>query len=176
MYFRKQRERQGLGLGQLARLVGYRNVSKGANKLIRLEREGIIEEQLLVRLAETLGIEVPTVQSLMEQDRQEHLQAWETWVNQPVPMQLIVKYIPAVYGRVPIPEVVQTPDQAEAFARQYARQHGRRVCLAISRRLSIWIDQNGDVEARTEATPDYPNVPYMRLKGSGRMFVVGFGQ
>jgi hypothetical protein len=155
--------------------VGYRNVSKGANKLIRLEREGIIEEQLLVRLAETLGIELPTVQSLMEQDRQAYLQAWETWVNQPVPMQLIVKYIPAVYGTVPLPDEIQTPEQAEAYASDYAPKHGRSVCLAVSRRLSIWIDKNGEVLDRTEATPDYPNTPYMRLKGSGKKFLVGFG-
>ena len=51
---------------------------------------------------------------------------------------------------------------AAAAARTYARQHGRRVCLALSRRLPVWVGKDGQVEARTEATPDGPNVPYMR--------------
>jgi hypothetical protein len=174
-HFREQRHKQSLSLGQLARLLGYRNVSKGANKLVRLEREGIVDEQLLVRLAGVLGIEPSRVQSLIEQDRQEYLHAWEAWVSQPVPMQLIVKYMPAVYGTVPMPDEVTTPEQAEAFAREYAQRHGRSVCLAVSRRLSVWIDKGGNVEARTEAAPDYPNTPFMRLNGSGRMFVMGFG-
>jgi hypothetical protein len=175
-YFRDQREKLGLSLGQLGRQVGYRNVSKGANKLVRFEREGIIQEQVLVRLAEVLGIESSRVQSLIEQDRQEYLHAWETWVNQPVPMKLIVKYMPAVYGTVPMPEEITTPEQAEAFACDYARERRRSVCLAVSRRLSVWIDKGGNVEARTEATPGCPNTPVIRLKGSGRMFLAGFGR
>jgi transcriptional regulator with XRE-family HTH domain len=175
-YFHERRQQRGLGLGQLARLVGYRNVSKGSNRIARLEREGAVAEDLLLRLAKALGIDLPTVEGLMEKDRQERLRQWEQWVNEPVPMRLIVRYMPAVYGTLALPEGVTTPEQAEAFARQYARQHGRRVCLALSRRLSVWIDREGRVQARTEATPDVPNVPYMRFKGSGKRFLFGFGE
>jgi hypothetical protein len=42
----------------------------------------------------------------------------------------------------------------------------RNVCLALSRRHPVWIDAQGQVSGRTEATPDDPNVPFMRLKGS----------
>ena len=65
---------------------------------------------------------------------------------------------------------------AHAFACAYAREHGRRVCLALSRRLSVWINREGRVEARTEATPDTPNVPYMRLRGGGQRFLFSFGE
>jgi hypothetical protein len=111
----------------------------------------------------------------MERDRQGRLRAWEEWVRQPVPKRLIVRYMPAVYGTVALPEGVTTPEQAEAFARAYAREHGRRVCLAVSRRLSVWVGEDGRVEARTEATPDTPNAPFMRLKGSGKKFLLNFG-
>jgi hypothetical protein len=49
--------------------------------------------------------------------------------------------------------------------------------LAVSRRLSIWIGKDGvdGVYARTEATPDDPNVPFMRLKGP-RTFLTNFGK
>ena len=112
--------------------------------------------------------------ALIEQDRQEHLRAWEAWVNEPVPIQLIVRYMPAVYGRVPLPQEITTPEQAEAFACGYAQEHRHKVCLALSRRHSVWIDAEGQVYARTEATPDDPNVPFMRLRGSKSRFLMGF--
>jgi transcriptional regulator with XRE-family HTH domain len=174
-YFREQRIQQGHSLGQLARMAGYKNASKGANKIVLFERQGEITEELLARLAEALHIDLPTVERLIDQDRSEYLRAREQWVSQPVPMQLIAKLIPAVYARVPLPETVTTPEQAEAFACEYAREHHRQVCLAVSRRLSVWIDKEGKVYARTEATPDSPNTPFMRLRGSGKGFLFGFG-
>jgi len=175
-YFHEQRIRQSLSLGQLARLVGYRNVAKGANKICRFERGGIVTDNLLAALADALGIDYPTVDRLIEHDRQEHLRAWEAWVNQPVSMQLVVRYMAAVYGKVKMPADITTHEQAEAFACAYAREHKRQVCLAVSRRLSNWIDKEGVVYARTEAKPDSPNTPFMRLRGSGRAFLFGFGE
>jgi transcriptional regulator with XRE-family HTH domain len=118
-FFHDQRVSQGLSLGELARQVGYRNVSKGSNKICRFEREGLVTEDLLAALADALGIDLQTVERLIEQDRQEHLQAWEEWVSEPVPMQLIVRYMAAVYGRVKLPEEITTPEQAEVFACNY---------------------------------------------------------
>jgi transcriptional regulator with XRE-family HTH domain len=172
-YFRERRQQRGLSLGQLARLLGCRNVSKGSNRIARL-RQGAVKEGLLLHLAEALGIDLPTVEGLLEQDHQERLRGWEEWVSQPVPMRLIVRYLPAVYGRVALPEGATTPEEAEQFACDYARRPGRRVCLAVSRRLSVWINKDGRVAARTEATPDGPNVPYMGFKRSAKKFLFGF--
>ena len=47
---------------------------------------------------------------------------------------------------------------------------------AVSRRLSVWVGEDGRAEARTEATPDGPNVPYMRAKGGGKKFLFRFGE
>jgi transcriptional regulator with XRE-family HTH domain len=175
-YFQERRRQRGLTLGQLARLLGYKNVSKGSNRIARFERHGAVTPDLLLHLAEALGIDLAIVEGMLERDRQERPREWEAWVNEPVPIQLVARYMPAVYGRVALPEGVTTPEQAEAFARAYARQHGRRVCLALSRRLSVWINREGRVEARTEATPDTPNTPFMRVKGSGKGFLFGFGE
>jgi len=173
-YFHEQRIRQSLSLGQLARLVGYRNVAKGANKICRFERGGIVTDNLLAALADALGIDHPTVERLIEQDRQEHLRAWEAWVNQPVSMQLVVRYMAAVYGKVKMPADITTHEQAEAFACEYARQHRLRVCLVLSRRQSVWIDDEGKVYARTEATPDKPNMPWMQARNDKRKFLFHF--
>jgi hypothetical protein len=91
-------------------------------------------------------------------------------------MCLIVRYLAAVYGTVPLPEEIAKHEQAEAFASEYAKQNGRRVCLALSRRHSVWIDAQGQVYARTEARPDQPNTPFMRLRGSKTKFLMRFGE
>jgi transcriptional regulator with XRE-family HTH domain len=167
-YFHDHRIQMGLSLGQLARLVGYGNISKGSNKICRFERDGIITEEILARLADALDIDLQTVEALIDQDCLEHLRAWEEWVSKPVPMCLIVRYLAAVYGKVKLPEEITTHEQAEAFASKYAKDHRHSVCLALSRKHSIWINAQGQVYSRTEATPDDPNVPFMRLKGCNR--------
>jgi hypothetical protein len=39
------------------------------------------------------------------------------------------------------------------------------VCLVLSRRWSLWINADGQVEARTEARPGQPNMPFMQVQG-----------
>ena len=37
--------------------------------------------------------------------------------------------------------------------------------------ISVWIDEQGLVYARTEATPDKPNMPWMQLRSDKRKFL-----
>ncbi len=171
-FFRQHRLKHSLSLGQLAGLIGYKNVSKGANKITRFEATGVVKEDLLIALAEVLGIDLAQIEELAEQDRQERLRAWETWVNQPVPMQMIVRLRATVYASKPLPPEIGTHEQAETLACEYARQHHVRVCLILSRRHAVSIDAGGHVYARTEATPDNPNPPLTRLQGQIKMFLV----
>jgi hypothetical protein len=47
-----------------------------------------------------------------------------------------------------------------------------QICLVLSRRKSVWINEDGTVHKRTEATPfGGPNEPWMQLKG-GRKFLL----
>ena len=41
----------------------------------------------------------------------------------------------------------------------------RWACLVLSRRLSVWIGPDGQVEARTEAIPGEPNMPFIEVRG-----------
>jgi hypothetical protein len=170
-YFRAARIRQGLRLGQLARATGYRNCSKGANRIQRFEQTGIIHRDLLVNLAVALDIDVEIIEALCERDRREYVEAWEKWVNQPVPMHLIVRWVPGVYCAQALPSDQQTPAAAQQYACALARQHRVQVCLVLSRQVSVWIDTTGTVEGTTVATPDRPNVPHMQMKG--RAFLLG---
>lgn len=175
-HFRTERERKGLTLGQLARLAGYRNASKGARRISVFEREGMVKEDLLVKLAEALKIDWLTVLDLEEQDRRAYLAEWERWASETVPMVLVARLIPAVYKQVPLPPEVTTQEAAESFAREFAMEHAWRCCLVVSRRLSVWIGKDGEIEARTEAKPGQPNMPGMTLKGSRRPFLFGAGE
>jgi len=165
-YFKSQRLAKKLSLGDLARLVGYGNISKGANRIVRFEQEGVIDDELLIKLAKALEINWETVEELAEQDRKEHIEAWSKWVDEPVPMRLVIKWIPAVYSERLLPVEITTPEAAEEFACDQARQLKKHICLVLSRRKSVWISDEGIVRKRTEATPfGGPNEPWMELKG-----------
>jgi transcriptional regulator with XRE-family HTH domain len=164
-FIQGERLRRGLTLGRLARLVGYRNLSNGERRIARLEHTGMATPDLLVNIVEALGLDWATVERLAEEDRREHLREREAWVEEPVPMQLIVRLMAAIYVRKGLPAEITTQEEAEAWSRNFASQHRCRVCLVLSRRWSVWIDALGHVEARTEARPDQPNVPWMQVKG-----------
>ncbi len=69
-FFRNERHKRGLTLRQLAILIGYRNVRKGESRIARFEQNGRIDEEVFARLADVLEISYPTVEELLEQDRQ----------------------------------------------------------------------------------------------------------
>jgi hypothetical protein len=97
---------------------------------------------------------------------------WEAWVNKPVPMQMILTPIPAVNLLHRMPPEIETSEEAEKYARDYAKRKGFRVCLVLSRRESVWINGDGKVIGRTFAKPGLPNIPYTTL-GGGKKFLFG---
>lgn len=56
-YLRAERLRRSLGLGQLARLVGYRNISKGARCIACPEQTGTDKSDILANTFEALGLD-----------------------------------------------------------------------------------------------------------------------
>ena len=171
-YCKDQRLAKNLSRGDLSRLVGYKNIGKGANRIFQFEREGIIDDELLVKIAAALKIDWATVEELAQRDRQEHVEAWTKWADEPVPMKMIVRIMATIYSTCPIPEEITTHEEAERYACAVARLRHMRVCLVLNRRTSVWIAADGVVERRTEATPfGEPNLPWMALKG-GRKFLL----
>lgn len=153
-------------------MIGYRNVSKCANKIVLLEREGVIpSEEMFSRIADALDITFPTVEALVERDRQDELRAWEAWVAEPAPMTLTARLVAGVWASIPLPDHVTTPAQAEAYACDFAKQKRWKVCLSLSRRHAIWITEEGVVNLRLEATPDRPNGPWMALGKHRKRFL-----
>jgi len=51
------------------------------------------------------------------------------------------------------------------YASDVAKDRKLKVCLVLSRRVSVWYDTEGREYARTEATPELPCEPFMRIGG-----------
>lgn len=167
-FFRSRRIEQGLSLGQLARLAGYGNANKGIRRILQFEREGVIRNDLLVRLTEALTITWwDLFQALVEHFHQQRLQE-QAWDNEPFQPYLIVRYMAAIYGQHVLPDGVETADAAHEYACDYARQHRWRVCLVLSRRRCVWISACGVVERREEALLGQIGLPVSHVRGSRR--------
>ncbi|MEO2091950.1 MAG: hypothetical protein ABGY75_21055 [Gemmataceae bacterium] len=63
---RQAREANRMGLEQVARKLGYRNVAKGVRKLKVIEATGTVNDEILVRLADVLGIDWALLEDVIE--------------------------------------------------------------------------------------------------------------
>ena len=174
-YFSAVRRSQGIRLGQLARLCGYRSVSKGASRLDRFEKWNEIHENLLRKLADVLGIDQETVARLIAEDHRRYVVAWTEWVNTPIRPSLILGHIGGFCWGEPLPEGM-TRETAEEYAAGIAKQMDRPIVLVLSRRLSLWFDREGHRTSVVEAKPGDVTVPYLRLGRRKVTFDVGTGE
>jgi transcriptional regulator with XRE-family HTH domain len=164
-HFRKLRLEKGLKLSQLARLAGYSNISKGANRINAFERSGIVHADLCVKLADVLGIDRPTVDRLIEEDRSQFFEEWNAWANEPINPYLVIRLMAAIYCPHNLPEEIQSVEAAEAYGISVAKKWNKRCCLVLSRRISVWIAADGSIENVTEAVPGEPNTPFTKIGG-----------
>ena len=164
-HFRKIRLEKGLKLSQLARLAGYSNISKGANRINSFERTGIVHTDLCIKLADALGIDRQTVDRLIDEDRRQFFEEWNAWANEPIHPYLVVRAMAAIYCPHNLPEEIQSVEAAEEYAISVAKKWNKRCCLVLSRRISVWIAADGSIENVTEAVPGEPNTPYAKIGG-----------
>lgn len=162
----RAREAKGIGRTDLVKLLGYKNTSKGLRRLDDLEKRGKAHADLITRLSAILDIDDTEIQRAIEWDQADEHAAWEAWADVPVPITMQVKPFAGFYITQPLPEdVADDPDGAEVYARQFAREHGVRVCLAVSRREAVWIGADGEVYGRDQAKTGAPVGPRMSIRG-----------
>ena len=164
-FFRSRRIEQGLSLGQLARLAGYRNVNKGVRRILRFEQDCVVRNDLLVRMTEALKIsDYDLYTALCDHFHEQHLQE----ANELFQPYLVVRYLAAIYGRHELPAEIATAVEAERYACDYARSHRWRVCLVLSRRRCVWISASGTVERREEMLVGPVQLPVSHVRGNSR--------
>lgn len=170
-YFWRTRLRKGIRLGDFARRIGYRNVSKGASRIDKFEKFGEVHEGLLLKLAAALGIDNETVAMLIEEDRQRYVREWERWASIPIEPYVVLANVGGFTLNEPLPPTITSRAEAEAYASGIARKMKRRILLVLSRRLSIGFAPEGNRTRVNEAKPGQVTVPYLRPSGSRRTFL-----
>lgn len=171
-FLKARREERGWTLGDVARRLGYANVTKGARRLHLMEKGEAVFPDLLEKLVPLLGIDPAQVEELHAQDSREYVAAWERWADEPVPIQIVVRCIPGVFGNHAVPAELTTPEEVVAYAQEYARRIGKKVFVVLSRRVTVSINESGEVSGRHEATPDIDPRPCMRV--GNKPFVLPF--
>jgi len=161
-YFAHQRWKKDLSLQQIARLLGYRNLNKGVRRVQTFERSGEIDGRLFQKLAAALEVDQATVNRLLQED----LEEWTKWVNEPIKPYLVVRLMPAFYSQAELPDEIESVEEAERYASEFARERRLRVCLVLSRRISVYFADDGSFQYASEAVPGGgPNEPCMIIGG-----------
>lgn len=160
-------------LGEVARRLGYRNVSKGANKVLRLEREGMADDHFLRLLAAVLGISEGVVVYLTRQDRLAYLRAWQEWADQPTPIRVVMRAVPGFMVEMALPNDVTTPERAVAFGQAVAARHHAKAFVVLNRRESVGITEAGTLNGRFHTRPDTDPCPLVSVGRQRFLFRVG---
>lgn len=161
-HFEQQRIEKGLRQVDLARLCGYRNRTKGSNRIQRFEEQGDVHPDLFDKLAGALEIDNDTIQALIQQDQQEYRAAWLKWVNTPVPMCARIRRAPLFVPPLAVPEEITTQEEAERWTAEQTATWGP-LLLLVSRMVSVAFDKEGQVIGRYEASPEKISLPYLSL-------------
>ncbi len=118
-FFRQRREVRKLSFGDVARLLGYKNVAKGSNKVIKFERDGNIRPDLFSKLAAVLEISAEDIRRCIQEDKAD----WQRWSDEPIEPHLVARIMCAVYSTKRIPTELQESQEAmEEFASAFAKE------------------------------------------------------
>ena len=165
-YFKAWRERRGLSPQALAGLAGYRNVNRGARRILDLEVTGASSADLVSKLAKVLGVSTRVVAQLAQRDLDAARAAFERWLAEPVESRFFVLPLAAVSVEQSLPPpVLSCREQAAEWASEAAKSQGLRAVLVWNRRWAFWVDAQGRGHW-VEATLERPWVgPLQELKG-----------
>jgi len=150
-----------LTTGSLARIAGYRNISKGSNRIHEFEESGDIHRDLLVKLVEALGIDQATLERLLDADYRD----WAAWADEPIEPRLVLRAMACVYPHLHIPERIRTLDDLQRYAAAVARKYRKKVALVASRKQTYIYGPDGRIEEVIEAKPFASLEPCMRIGG-----------
>ena len=166
-YLRACREAKNLRVIEVARSMGiWTNLNNGCSAVHNLEKSGYAWLDLLNKLVAFYNCDKTVVQQLIDQDRQERVDAWNRWADEPIVPYFVIRMMSAVYSAKSLPCTIKTLEEAEEFASARAKEIHKRCCLVWSRRLTIFYGDNGQVEERKVASLWEDNQPSMKIGGS----------
>jgi hypothetical protein len=157
--------------GQVAKLLGYTSLVGAANKVVRFEESGDVDQRFFKKLAAVLGVDRATIKWLIERDRRELVARWTEWANQAITPHLIARLLPGYFMVHPIPEDLTTLDGMERHAAELASELRQEIWLVLSRKLAVYFNEGGFKRAIQEAAPGQPLEPFRLLRESGKRFI-----
>ena len=163
-YIKQERVKQGLNFGELAKLMGYKNISRGMRRAIDLEREGIVHPEVLEKIIEALKLDREHVNALIKKDREEYEEEFERWLSEPIQPYYILRIIPTIYQSCDIPINFPTEDQIIEYVAGIAKEKQKQALLCLSRRENVSINEKGEVTGKFKTTMDNVNYPYTRIR------------
>jgi transcriptional regulator with XRE-family HTH domain len=163
IYIKQRRIELGLNTAELALKIGYTNPAKGMNRIIKLERDGIVHPDLLKKLIDVFKLDEDIVNKLISKDREAYEAEFERWVNEPVKMKYTVRLMPAVYLSYDLPSDIKTEDEAINYATVIAKEKSNLAWLELDRRTTIFINELGEMIGKCDKRP-YQSDPPTRLK------------
>jgi hypothetical protein len=163
-YIKQERVKQGINYAKLSRKMGYTNVNKGIRRVVDLEREGKVNNEVLEKVVDVLKLDKTHIDQLIHQDKDYQQREFEKWANTPIKWHLIIRWMPAVYCEREIPGYIKTEEEAIEYAVSVAKECSSMVWLVLSRKENIHIDKDGNVKSRNEITQDFMNLPYVDIR------------
>jgi hypothetical protein len=145
-HYKKRRLEMHLSLTQLARMVGYTNLSKGYRRIDEFERTGGCHPILFAKLTAALGIDERTRNRLEYEDYKEWL---ATPANPPTPYMLR----PGLRGCLGLAPEATTVAEMEEYAAGYAKRHRTNVCLVLNKRIYVRFTEDGSLRDIVEVQP-----------------------
>ena len=164
-FISEQRRARPLTPQQLAAAIGYKNLAKGANRILTLERAGETAGDLLDKLIAVLALDREHVHALADDDRRAFIEAWEAWASEPVAPEMRYRVMPAIWCRAPVPDGLSR-EEAAAFASARAVDSGWAHVLIWSRREEVWCYPDGRVGVMMMKVGEVAG-PILRLRGRG---------
>ena len=153
-FFRKRRLEMRLSLTQLARIIGYANLSKGYRRIDTFERTGTCHPVLFAKLTAALGITEVEIRAAEYLDYKQWL---ATPANPPTPYLLCSP----IRGCIGLPAELTTVAEMERYAADYAKRHRTNVCLVLDKRIALRFAADGLLTGIIEAQP--PENPREKL-------------
>ena len=164
-HYRVSRE---LNFRELAELCGYKNSKKWATKICNFEREGLGDHDMIRRLIEALQIPLDEVKKANQKD----LDKYQSWLDGPLPMELLIKPLPGIYISISIPDYVNSDEKAVDLAISKSKEFNFEACLILSRRECIWFNRDGSL--KFEESNEYGVIqPYMSAGNKQFIFKLG---
>ena len=150
-YFKKKRLAKGLKLTELAKLIGYKNLSKGARRINDFEiAKNNFEEKYIVRMIKALDI----TEEEFEEIKKEHIlvakEEFAKWSSIDTPNKLYFHAAPCIYVRQKLtPELEYNDEKAIEYACNFAKErHLRITWLYLGRKEVLYIHEKGDICSR----------------------------